>query len=1174
MAGQADTFFKLKNAIGTIPLIDNHAHNLLQNYRSSLDVPRETLVSFADGEALKDSVYSLAHVLMLKYLKRFFNLPVDSSWQTIIETAKARDYDSLCRELIQAAGIQAILIDDIIQNDHKHAMSWHDQLTPTTTKRLVGIETLFESIVAKSGRTEAFLFFPAAIRKLVDDAGVAGFKSIAAFRSGLNIQPLNPEELALKCEDAYRESMLPALPSLGKANPFHTGLGDNDITINQVDASLLQPLIKAYPEVTFVLLHSGYPYVRQAGYLATVYPNVYLDFGLAISLLSGDGQRSLIRQLLELCPTNKLLWSSGTAFHPERFYLGALQMREALTEILVDYVRRDELGFDNAIQVAKRMLFENSNKLYNLGIAYVELGSGKKGEVKAITKPPAPVESPVTNNQGSSPPSIPRPDQVVKASGKNISTLIENLKTRGIKFVRIAWVDYVNLIRFRVVSIEHFTKLVGSQLISTPSSSSFEQLAESGLSIIQAVLGLQANNGLTPGVSTSGDHDLKPDFSTLWNAPFAPEHAYTMGRFFHKGDAGGAEVETCPRTILQRVVQRAKTEPGVKFLVGFRTQFILLDQQGTPASTGAWSISRKLQCGPVGNCVHEMAHNVIDAGITLEIYHGESADGQYEMVTGPLPPTQAVDALIATREIIYNVAQKHNFRTTLCPRLNSHQAGTASHIHISVQSDLSDTPSNHPDIPTLPKDLASFMAGLLYNLASVCIFTLPTDASYARVVDGAWICWACENKEAPLRLCGSGQGRFNVDLKAFDGVANPYLGLAAVLGAGLAGLKDQSVLEMRDCQVVASELTEDQRREMRITTKMPTQNAVFEPGLDEKTQFVNTWLPTEAWKLYQDVRQHERDIILPETVRNASGPWTLFPPRNLENSCYMVFIYRFKLKKGVFAWGIGRESKIRRPHLFANKLHTALDFVVPMAEQANSPSKLKDAIDRIPLIDSNAHTLLRGYEQSPDLLRETLVSLADGEALKDSVYSLAHIRMIKGLARFFKLSVDSPLQTIIEAAKAKDYDSLCRDLVKAAGIQAILVDDGIQNDYSHAMPWRYQLAPTPNKRIACVETLFESIVAQNGRQTAFVDFPAAIRKLVDDPEVAGFKSIAACRSGLDVQPLDSDTLFVDLGMAFRDVRDYAHSPFRVDKHAIVTWLVNATCSAISGKGKPLQFHTG
>jgi hypothetical protein len=40
-----------------------------------------------------------------------------------------------------------------------------------------------------------------------------------------------------------------------------------------------------------------------------------------------------MRQLLELCPTNKLLWSSDAALHPERYYLGAVQTKEALTEV-------------------------------------------------------------------------------------------------------------------------------------------------------------------------------------------------------------------------------------------------------------------------------------------------------------------------------------------------------------------------------------------------------------------------------------------------------------------------------------------------------------------------------------------------------------------------------------------------------------------------------------------------------------------------------------------------------------------------------------------------------------------------------------------------------------------------------------------------------------------------
>jgi len=60
---------------------------------------------------------------------------------------------------------------------------------------------------------------------------------------------------------------------------FHTGLGDSDITLALSSPAYLQPVIKAYPGTKFILLHSAYPYTRDAGYLTAVYANVFLDFG-------------------------------------------------------------------------------------------------------------------------------------------------------------------------------------------------------------------------------------------------------------------------------------------------------------------------------------------------------------------------------------------------------------------------------------------------------------------------------------------------------------------------------------------------------------------------------------------------------------------------------------------------------------------------------------------------------------------------------------------------------------------------------------------------------------------------------------------------------------------------------------------------------------------------------
>jgi predicted TIM-barrel fold metal-dependent hydrolase len=88
-----------------------------------------------------------------------------------------------------------------------------------------------------------------------------------------------------------------------------------------------------YSMVPFVLLHSAYPYTREAGYLATVYKHVYLDIGEVFPMVSRDGQKSILRQSLEIVPGSKLLYSSDGHWFPETFWLANKQFREVWLEV-------------------------------------------------------------------------------------------------------------------------------------------------------------------------------------------------------------------------------------------------------------------------------------------------------------------------------------------------------------------------------------------------------------------------------------------------------------------------------------------------------------------------------------------------------------------------------------------------------------------------------------------------------------------------------------------------------------------------------------------------------------------------------------------------------------------------------------------------------------------------
>jgi hypothetical protein len=106
--------------------------------------------------------------------------------------------------------------------------------------------------------------------------------------------------------------------------------------------------------------------------------------------------------------------------------------------------------------------------------------------------------------------------------------------------------------------------------------------------------------------------------------------------------------------------------------VGFETEFILLKNMDLIQAINdhGWCIAQAFASGTTGaQVLDEIADALAVADIELQQYHSEAAPGQYEIVTGPLPPLQAADALIHTRETIYNIASKHGLRATFAPRI-------------------------------------------------------------------------------------------------------------------------------------------------------------------------------------------------------------------------------------------------------------------------------------------------------------------------------------------------------------------------------------------------------------------------------------------------------------------------------------------------------------------------
>jgi len=386
----------------------------------------------------------------------------------------------------------------------------------------------------------------------------------------------------------------------------------------------------------------------------------------------------------------------------------------------------------------------------------------------------------------------------------------------NISYIRLQWVDLINNVRCRVIPLPYFLRLLES--------------SRAGVGVAKVALGL-VYLMTAPGFAPAGEYLYVPDLSTIRICPYAPSEASVMGWFQEKTPYPGAdnkltvEVALCPRATLRRVLKESSSA-GIEFLVGFESEFILLKSTKPveAASYHSWTATNGFPSGSVvAKTLKEIADGIQASGIELQMYHAEAAPGQYEMVTGPLPPLEAADALIHTREIITNTAAKYGLRATFAPRIYMDSAGSSAHTHISVHSK-----NNKKVSEELSPIESSFLASVLANLPALTALTLPIPASYKRMIDGVWsggtyVNWGTENREAPIRLSNAtSPSSRNFEIRFVDGTANPYLALASILGVGFAGIRDKAELKVKDCPgpQTAAQLTEEQRQALGITQRM------------------------------------------------------------------------------------------------------------------------------------------------------------------------------------------------------------------------------------------------------------------------------------------------------------------------------------------------------------------
>ncbi len=352
-----------------------------------------------------------------------------------------------------------------------------------------------------------------------------------------------------------------------------------------------------------------------------------------------------------------------------------------------------------------------------------------------------------------------------------------------------------------------------------------------------------------------GDLEMRPvlDSEVCVGAPLTPALHYYLCDLY---DPAGTRWAGCPRGALVGALATLEEVTGLRLRAAFEHEFMLV---GAPLTGSGYSYERVRAAEPFAS---RLMAALSQAGCEPETVLAEYGPDQFEVTCAPTDALRAADRALAVREITRDVARSCGFRATFTPLVAPDVVGNGAHVHLSFWS--GDTPATHEasGIHGLSATAAGWVAGILAHAESVCALTAPSPVSYGRLQPGRWsagaaVC-ATGDREALVRIPEQAPAPteafrrgFNLEFRAVDASATPHLALAALVGAGLAGITAE--MSLAEGPGGAGPVSRDGDR---VAARLPVS---LDAALDAFTADAATpaWLSPELRAAYLSLKRHE-----------------------------------------------------------------------------------------------------------------------------------------------------------------------------------------------------------------------------------------------------------------------------------------------------------------------------
>lgn len=360
--------------------------------------------------------------------------------------------------------------------------------------------------------------------------------------------------------------------------------------------------------------------------------------------------------------------------------------------------------------------------------------------------------------------------------------------------------------------------------------------------------------------SAVDDLRLIPDPTTITKVtgvPGKPPITLALADITH---TDGSPWRCCPRTFLRDAIEDLRKEAGLKLYCAFEHEFMTLtDKPAEPP----FSLQSARGFEPFGS---DLLKIMTDAGLEPENWLPEYGDHQWEITVAPSDPLAAADRAVLLREVVRDLARAQGDQASFAPLVHPDGSGNGVHLHMSLQ-DLDGNPVTYDAARPgrLSKAAGSFAAGILRHAPALVALTAPSMISYLRLVPHRWSAGYAflgeRNREALLRICPTVEidgkdpaPQLNIEYRACDATANPWIALGVLIRAGLQGIREDLATPV----VVDADIDtlSQQEKDAAGVALLPDNLAdALKSFLDDPV--ASSWFPEDMKSVYLAIKRDE-----------------------------------------------------------------------------------------------------------------------------------------------------------------------------------------------------------------------------------------------------------------------------------------------------------------------------